>query len=51
MAGPELNVLISDNSSSISKLDNFSKRNSIYRVSNNQTELNMTLGYRVDLRF
>ncbi len=51
VAGPELNILISDNSSSISKLDNFSKRNSIYRVSNNQTELNMTLGYRVALRF
>jgi hypothetical protein len=51
VAGPSLNLYLSDNSNSIADYENFTKRKSLYTEKVNNTTLRMNLGYRVALRF
>jgi hypothetical protein len=51
LGGPELNVFISDNSSTISNYENFTKRRTFYSNKSQSTFVDMRIGYRVALRF
>ena len=51
LGGPELNFYISDNLSTVSEYDNFTKRKALYTNNTQSTFLDIRLGYRVALRF
>ena len=51
LGGPELNVFISDNSTTISNYKNFTKRKPIYDNTTQSKFVDMRIGYRIALRF
>lgn len=51
VAGPSLNLYLSENPNSIADYENFTKRKSLYTEKVNNTTLRLNLGYRVALRF